>query len=140
MRLRANIDHYRQLGLSHVDVNAGLDRGGYAWARYGFVPSQESWDVLRAALRARVNEPSLDLAPAERRALLDLLGNSEPRTIWTIADNRTPAVINGQPLMFRGKPVPLGNHLLSGTNWSGSLDLNDASVMRRFYDYVGPKQ
>jgi GNAT superfamily N-acetyltransferase len=135
--LRANIDYYRQLGLSRVDVNAALDRGGYVWARYGFVPTQEAWDALRPVLRAKVGEPSLNLAPAERQATLDLLESPDPRTIWHIADDRTPTVIDGQPLMFRDKPVPLGNHLLSGNGWEGSLDLKDQATLERFYNYVG---
>lgn len=34
--------------------------------------------------------------------------------------------IDGKPAMLGDKPLPLGNHLLSDTDWTGSLDLNDA--------------
>jgi hypothetical protein len=138
--LRANVDYYRRLGLSRVDTNSGLERGGYAWARYGFLPTQDSWDALRPVLKSRVNEPGLNLAPAIRQDVLDLLEKLDPQSIWDIADKRTPVAIDGRPLMFRGKLLPLGNHLLSGTRWKGNLDLNNASVMRRFDNYVGPEE
>lgn len=38
------------------------------------------------------------------------------------------------------KPLPLGNHLLSGNDWAGSLDLNDAETMHRFDKYVRAKK
>ncbi len=130
--LRANIAYYRQLGLSRVNVTAGLDRGGYVWARYGFVPSQGSWDALRPVLRDRLDDPSFNLTPAVRQQVLDLLEDRDPHAIWRIAGNRTPVTIEGETL-------PLGNRLLSGTDWEGSLDLNDAEAMDRFDKYVGPK-
>ncbi len=128
--MRSNVDYYRQRGLSRVEVNAGLDRGGYAWARYGFVPTQESWDALRPMLRGKITDPSLNLTPAQQQKLLGILENPDPHTIWDIADIRTPMTIDGETL-------PLGNRLLSGKYWKGSLDLNDASTLERFYNYVG---
>jgi GNAT superfamily N-acetyltransferase len=45
--LAANVEMYRKLGLDRVDVHANIDVGGYAWARYGYVPTQASWNALR---------------------------------------------------------------------------------------------
>lgn len=130
--LRANIDYYRQLGLSRVNVST-LDRGGYVWARYGFVPSQESWEAVRPVLRDRVTDPSLNIAPAVRHDVLHLLDSHDPHAIWRIADHRTPVTIEGEPL-------PLGNHLLSGNDWERSLDLKDAPTLERFYNYARSKR
>jgi GNAT superfamily N-acetyltransferase len=126
--LRANINYYRKLGLSRANVSA-LDRGGYVWARYGFLPTQESWDAVRPMLRDRVTDPSLNIAPAVRRDVLHLLDSHDPHAIWRIADKRTPVTIEAETL-------PLGTHLLSGSDWEGSLDLKDAPTMERFYDYA----
>ncbi len=123
-----------------MNVTAGLDRGGYVWARSGFLPSQESWDALRPVLRDKILDPRLDLTPAVRQPLLEFLQNRDPHAIWHIADSRTPVVIDGKPIMLGDKPLPLGNHLLSNTDWAGNLDLNDAKAMGRFDDYVGPKK
>lgn len=129
--LRQNIAYYRQLGLSRVEIYAGLDRGGYAWAKYGFAPTRDWWDALRPVLRDRIGVPALNIAPADRQAMLDLLESGDPRTIWDIADSRMPvSVVSGT--------LPLGKLLLSGTNWKGSLDLNDAFALSRFHTYFGP--
>ena len=128
--LRANIAYYRRLGLLRVELYAGLDRGGYAWAKYGFAPTQDWWDALRPVLRSRVGEPMLKIAAADRQAMLELLESADPRTIWDIADSRIPVnVVDGTR--------PLGKLLLSGTSWKASLDLNDASALRRFDGYFG---
>ena len=72
--------------------------------------------------------------------MLNLVRNPDPRAIWNIADSRTPVVIDGKPVMLGDQPLPLGNHLLSDTDWAGNLDLNDAEAMRRFDKYLGPKK
>ena len=128
--LRQNIAYYRQLGLSRVEMYAGLDRGGYAWAKYGFAPTPDWWDALRPVLRDRIGVPALNIAPADRQAMLDLLESGDPRTIWDIADS-------GMPVSVVSGTLPLGKLLLSGTSWKGSLDLNDASALSRFHAYFG---
>jgi hypothetical protein len=52
--LAGNIETYQKLGIEKVDVNAGLDVGGYAWAKYGYVPNQGSWDRLRGNLQVKI--------------------------------------------------------------------------------------
>jgi hypothetical protein len=130
---RASIDYYRKLGLSRVDLEATLDRGGYTWARYGFLPTQESWDALRLVLRVKLDDPTLNIAADDQQAMLNLLESRDPHTIWDIADYRVPVVRKGETL-------PIGNHLLSNTDWEGSLDLNDAASMNRFDHYVRPEK
>jgi len=49
--LAGNIEMYEKLGIESVGVSAGLKRGAYAWAKYGYVPTQESWDDLRRDLQ-----------------------------------------------------------------------------------------
>jgi hypothetical protein len=130
---KASIDYYRKLGLSRVDLEATLDRGGYTWARYGFLPTQESWDALRLVLRVKLDDPTLNIAADDQQAMLNLLESRDPHTIWDIADYRVPVVRKGETL-------PIGNHLLSNTDWEGSLDLNDAASMNRFDHYVRPEK
>ena len=48
--LAGNVAIYEALGIEKVKVTAGLKMGGYAWAKYGYVPTQESWNALRASL------------------------------------------------------------------------------------------
>jgi hypothetical protein len=51
--LARNVEFYQKIGLDQVDVHANIDVGGYAWAKYGYVPSQRSWDQLRDELREK---------------------------------------------------------------------------------------
>jgi len=55
--LAANVEMYRQLGLEKVEVHANIDVGGYAWARYGYVPTEDSWsDEVEPYVRERLDE------------------------------------------------------------------------------------
>lgn len=49
--LAGNIAVYEKVGITSVGVTANIDVGGYAWARYGYVPTQESWNSLRTRLQ-----------------------------------------------------------------------------------------
>ena len=52
--MAGNIDTYEKLGIRKISVTAGLTVGGYAWARYGYVPDQESWNELRFKLKGKL--------------------------------------------------------------------------------------
>jgi hypothetical protein len=52
--LAGNVAVYKQLGIDTVDVTANIDVGGYAWAKYGYVPLADSWDHLRMRLQQKV--------------------------------------------------------------------------------------
>jgi len=56
--LAGNMDVYRKLGMKRVDVRANIDVGGYAWARYGYVPTQSSWNELRGYIERKLTRPS----------------------------------------------------------------------------------
>jgi hypothetical protein len=51
--LAHNVAFYQKMGLDSVEVHANIDVGGYAWAKYGYVPTQDSWDTLRDDLREK---------------------------------------------------------------------------------------
>ena len=54
--LRSNVALYQQMGLDKVKVHANIDVGGYAWAKYGYVPDENDWDTLRGDLRDKIDE------------------------------------------------------------------------------------
>jgi hypothetical protein len=147
-RLTKNqFDLYQKMGLEHVTLNAGLDVGGYAWAKFGWLP-QEDW--RNEALQFSINERVKDL---ERRGLIDsvhasdiqtLLKSKDPRTIWTIADNTTPF----DPSMWNVKKKyggeykadprtnTVGKALLAGQSWDGLFTFKNRAQMERFNHYV----
>jgi hypothetical protein len=44
--LAGNIEAYERMGIEKVKVHANIDVGGYAWAKYGYVPTQQTWASL----------------------------------------------------------------------------------------------
>jgi hypothetical protein len=49
---------YQKLGLDKVQVHADIDVGGYAWAKYGYVPERGSWPNLRGDLDYEIDKLS----------------------------------------------------------------------------------
>jgi hypothetical protein len=54
--LAANVRMYQKLGIDTVEVHANIDVGGYAWAKYGYVPTD--WDELSSSIRDKIDEMS----------------------------------------------------------------------------------
>lgn len=52
--LAGNVDTYKKLGIDRVEVYANIDVGGYAWAKYGYVPSRSDWNSLRSKLESKL--------------------------------------------------------------------------------------
>lgn len=119
-----SVDMYDHLGVEKIDVHANLSVGGYAWARYGFVPSQSSWDNVRDEIKESLYNNSN--YSADVKAQIRLIANIEdPKAIWLMAalkdkDNKS-----------------VGWSLLSDTDWDGHLNLSDRenySVMKAYLD------
>jgi hypothetical protein len=54
--LAANVAMYQKLGLDKVEVTANIDVGGYAWAKYGYVPTASAWRQLSSELRNKLSD------------------------------------------------------------------------------------
>jgi len=54
--LAANVAMYQKLGLDRVETYADIDVGGYAWAKYGYVPTDNDWYELQGTLRTKLGE------------------------------------------------------------------------------------
>ena len=52
--LAGNIDTYKKLGIETVTVTANIDVGGYAWAKYGYIPTASAWASLRSDLERKL--------------------------------------------------------------------------------------
>ena len=122
--LRSAFDTYQKLGMKKVELYANIDVGGYAWAKYGFTPTQFAWEDLRKTLKVRVSE--LGLPVEVSGPISKLLSSKDPRTIWAVADIGIDS----------GDGVPVGKRLLLGKEWKGEFDLGDESALERFNAYV----
>jgi hypothetical protein len=54
--LASNVAMYQRLGLGGVDVHANIDVGGYAWAKYGYVPKPSSWRSLQSDIEESIDK------------------------------------------------------------------------------------
>jgi hypothetical protein len=52
--LKSNVAMYQKLGFDKVTVSANIDVGGYAWAKYGYVPTAASWSSLSSDIRDKL--------------------------------------------------------------------------------------
>jgi hypothetical protein len=123
---RTSMGEYIAAGVKHVDVTANIDVGGYAWARFGYLPKTKgAWQGLQQTLNSRLDrEKSLGKISKEQHAqAARVINDRDPRALWKVAD----MVIGGRKL---------GKELLLGTNWSGRIDLSNKEQMRRFTAYV----
>ena len=129
--LRNQVDIYNKMGLKGVELTANIDIGGYAWAKYGFMPDQEEWSNLQLGLRPALNRMQRNgLDPATAAQAGYLINDPDPRAIWSLSD-----ITAKSP---EGSTV--GKDLLAGTGWHGKLDLTDPESMERFNAYVTPGQ
>jgi hypothetical protein len=134
--LASQIATYQKLGLKAVQVHANIDVGAYAWAKYGFVPKQSSWDELRRDLGHRlaaIERGSSTVKKEDIAAMKGLLAKSDPKTIWKVVDHKGTVQVGG-------KDTTIAKVLMTGPaapHWYGKLDLGNKEVMNRFHSYVG---
>ena len=56
--LRSNVAMYQKMGINEVQVHADIDVGGYAWAKYGYVPDQRWWRSLADEVNNKIDRMS----------------------------------------------------------------------------------
>lgn len=133
--LRNQIEFYQKAGVRRIETTASKDVGGYAWARYGFVPARTSWESLKVEISARLKVLSNTLTKRQVTSIQKMLKSDDPRTIWKVSDLR----LQVKPVVPGAKSTsePLGSALLRGAKWFGELDLRDAAAMARTRKYMG---
>ena len=128
----SSLDLYDHLGVNSIAVHANLDIGGYAWARYGFTPGKEVWNrELKEKIKSRLSSlpKSINETTPGVRVIRKLLESADPSAFGAIAELRDKVV-------FYGKQYTLGQVLLRGTDWKGSLELSDTSKYAQVRAYV----
>lgn len=133
-------------GLTEVKLMANISRGGYAWAKYGFLPGPEyefGWGQLIDTLGMRLDA-------WDKGASDDRMGwhRDMKAAGWTDEDSKfvrgfidrynageweSPNVKDTWALVDHPKMASLFN----GVSWYGSLDLTDPDTLSRFEKYMG---
>ncbi len=145
-KLMANLLNTAEaIGAQSMDLYAN-EKGGYAWAKFGFKP-MESWvDNLRVELRYRLRQYRTELnKTAEGREVFanveKLLSLPVAEMVWPISDivykvkpnEETAALLK----LSEQEMAPLGKCLLMGCRWFGELELSpDAPGYRRLTGYL----
>lgn len=129
--LKNQIDTYRKLGLKSVGVTANIDVGAYAWAKYGYIPTQDSWNGLREQLSRTMTQRGID-----NPEIKEILANRDPKSIWKLVDSKAT-------MQAGGETTTIAKNLLTGgraPSWKGKLDLSNKDSMKRFDEYVGKQK
>jgi len=117
------------IGINKIHLAAD-DVGRYAWIRWGFLPEQGSWDILRRSMMPKLIELQEDL-PSERFVeIMIMLRDRRPTTARLIAGLLDP-VRTQIPTEQGGMLVSLGRVLFldGGAIWQGDLNLSDEESM-----------
>lgn len=117
-------------GADRISLTANINVGAYAWARYGFVPTTDSWRALAAPIRksmAKISEVDT-LNSKEVTALQGHIKDltrpgSNPLNIRAVAALNLPCTHGGHGDTTVGKALLLGNH------WHAEALLDDPDTL-----------
>ena len=118
----SSVEYYRKIGIKKVNLNADLSVGGYAWAKYGFVPDQSTWNNFRFNLSIQLDTMKVMGIGDYPEHIQKILENPDPKAIWALSD------------------TPEGKKFLLGKSWNGTLNLEDPESMARFDAYISRKK
>lgn len=121
--LKSSFDTYEKIGVKTVELDANIDVGAYAWAKFGFKPDVP--EHFNARMLTWINQKE-EWSLTDRKAALDTLYTGDPETaVWRIAD-------------LQVGDRKLGKELLTGRghSWQGHLHLDDAVAMKRLHAYL----
>ena len=118
---------YDELGVRHVDIFAGLENGGYTWAKLG----------------ARAKDPALQLECLKDRLSKSIEAGRIPRAYEQLIIDEL-SVASGADLMYRaatlrtedGGGFDFGKELLVGHSWEGYWDLRDSTLRAHLRETV----
>lgn len=113
---------YAKMKVKLVTLTANIDVGGYAWAKFGFIPSD-----FRSAMFTVTHENHHLLSKSEISDVHVTIRDTEPhKVMWALSDK------------------PYGKRLLAGIDWKAHLYLDGRGVhsqgVTRFKDYVVRKK
>lgn len=153
--LRGSLKTYEQIGVKEIWTYADLDVGAYAWARYGFVPTDppKLFRAVRSRLQALVNRV---ITPEEYTQIMADLRPTDPTFVWRLADTRLKVsqerLAEVEPWLqeprydevrkridrdARQGVINIGLLALVGNPWHGRFQLGDSRQRQRLKAYIG---
>jgi hypothetical protein len=165
--MRNQIEFFHACGVRKFKILAASRNGGYTWARMGFLPETPDSPSFKRGTKdvagARLEMVRPYLPPETYDRVKALLEFSKKHDMWRVADQDTDLVPLLAPVLApdeenddaplaelrrvyedawqkavdTGRSLPLGRALLSGTMWSGALDMDSKRQMKRIARYTG---
>jgi hypothetical protein len=135
----------KDLGAQKIGLTAGGDVGGYAWAKYGFVPTQQGYESIRTQLRIHLKDGQchhydrwIDISPEFPIIQSILARNDENAREHFGALTDLNRVVDNASTRH---PLTVGKALLLSTGWEGELVLQDGHPgYERFKAYTDPER
>jgi hypothetical protein len=115
-----------RLEIEKISLDANISVGSYAWAKYGWVPTEGSWNQLKRRMLMKMDDVAASISPESTKVLLAAFSSPDPKAIWAITD--LTETINGEKL---------GKYFLGGDYWKGALNMSDPQAVERFMMYLG---
>jgi len=136
----------QEIGTKNLCLTA-MQIGGYAWAKYGFLPDSMGWSALQEQIRNRLNENKKQIKFRDENYYL-----SDAEII--AIDKVLKSNFNDLPVAFPqltelnrpidtidGHKITVGKALLIDTGWQGILPLDENNPsFKRFKAYTAPSQ
>jgi hypothetical protein len=127
------LTYAKQVKVRKLELKAsgigGTQEGVFAWARYGFVPTAESWEKMRRSGLNTLRSETGELSSDTRDALERLLLNPSPQALrWVVY------------LSWKEKGATtkfLNRMLTASVGWDGELDLADPKSLAWINTYAG---
>lgn len=129
--LRNLVRACRILGLGHINASLSTNRS-YAYARAGFLPSVQSWPILRGRLLRALDgiEPTV----SGRTMITDALGAPEPTALRALLPERKASQMPAPGTLYPEACRAVLTH--RDVFWEGRLDLHDVISRRLLGCYV----
>lgn len=136
----SSVGLYDNIGVNRIAMQANIDVGGYAWARYGFSPTSDSWNDLKVHISSKLELiddgrilPLIDgdiSYTSDVTSIRQKIVNSDnPKDIWAIAAMPSRVLVDGTE-------TTLGKAMLIGSMWKGDLDMADHEAYARLLAYI----
>lgn len=146
---------YEKMGLSHITLYANLDRGAYAWGKYGFKYHDEGnhankerhqREITHRLGLFKAHKLGADLSTEAKKecdAITKVLKSKKDDSVWALTDMKTPHLDKAYAALVK-KDSDKSNFvklLMKKTNWPGVMDIQKGSPSRaRLDQYLGSKK
>lgn len=124
--LKTFYNYYKKCNVNSIELLANSDVGGYAWAKYGFMTTKQNVDLLLSTELG--NKPHL------KKYMLEFI--EVYNSFYSTRKDTELFPVNLLACLTDKDGRQFGKELLLGSDWNGTLDLNNAKQKTIFENYL----